>query len=161
MTEASLTQASLLIDADAHVQDDSDRERDGSSSGSRDRSPMATFRSSMSPVSIVASIGAEEGGSRIDALVLRQQRLHLKLEEMKAGKTVTKGFERGTFLKAKNKFSTSLASLNSAPSMWSPPDGHVDLEKGGGIHISSNPSDVQVRANPDLQRILKGDWIDI
>jgi hypothetical protein len=116
-------------------------------------SETAGVESPFSPRSnarLVASFGVgNEDDSRIDTLVLRQQRLSRKLEELKSGKTAKKvsdGSTKGT--------PRASSIVDSAPSVWSPPDAsrsrHSDLE------IDSNRSGILVSAIPHIRRIDHG-----
>jgi hypothetical protein len=102
-----------------------------------------------SNASLVASFGiGNEDDSRIDILVLRQQRLSWKLQELKSGKTAKKlldGSSKGT--------PRASSMVDSAPSVWSPDvsrSGHLELE------IHSNRSSILFSTIPHIRRMDHG-----
>ena len=131
----------------------SELDEEPTASKARIDSETAGLTSPFSPqgnASLVASFGiGNEDDSRIDTLVLRQQRLSRKLEELKSGKTAKKlydGSSKGT--------PRASSIVDSAPSVWSPPDGsrsgHVELE------IHSNRSSILLSTIPHIRRLDHG-----
>ena len=120
----------------------SELDAEPTASKARIDSETAGLKSPSSPrsnASLVASFGVgNEDDSRIDTLVLRQQRLSRKLQELKSGKTAKKLYDRSSQ-------GTPRASsiVDSAPSVWSPPDasrsGHRELELHSSVLLSTIP----------------------